>query len=61
MCVGCPDFVDMCTEGNCHNPDGGPYGKYAKFYLGDEYCEHLKEKYGHSHALYEDMFGEDDE
>ncbi len=44
MCIGCPDFVTYCNEGECCNPNDGPYGLYNKFYLGDEYCKHLKLK-----------------
>jgi len=61
MCGNCPDFVDICWEGTCHNPNGGPYGRAAKFYLGDTFCEHLTEKYGTSSAsLYDHVYYEHD-
>lgn len=61
MCGNCPDFVDMCWEGKCHKPNGGPYGRAAKFFLGDTFCEHLTEKYGTTSAsLYDHVYYEHD-
>ena len=61
MCGNCPDFVDMCTQGACHTPQGGRYSKYAKFYFGDTFCEHLAERYGTDDAsLYYHVYREHD-
>ena len=61
MCVNCPDMIDMCWQGDCVNPNGGPYNKYAKFYVGDLYCIHLKPVYGHDFAEWADLYKDDDE
>lgn len=61
MCFNCSDFIDMCWAESCYNPNGGKYRKARSFYLDDKYCEHMKEKYGHSHAIWEDRYGVDDE
>lgn len=46
MCINCSDFVESCSKDGCYNPDGGPYGRIRKFYLGDTLCEHLVQEYG---------------
>jgi hypothetical protein len=55
MCFNCSDFVDQCGAEGCYNPNGGPYRSFKKFYIGDTYCEHLKKKYGHELAEWEDV------
>lgn len=54
MCINCPDMITDCWKPGCYNPNGGNYGKSRKFYIGDEYCRHLQEQYGHTHAEWED-------
>lgn len=55
MCINCPDYVDSCSEGGCYNYDKL---RSKKFYVDDEYCEHLKKKYNKSVAVWEDTYGE---
>lgn len=55
MCLNCGDFVDMCWEDACYNPNGGRYGKAKKFYVDDKYCRHMQEKYGHEIASWADL------
>lgn len=54
MCVNCGDFVTMCGQDECHNPNGGLYAKFRKFYVGDTYCRHLQLELGHEKATWED-------
>ena len=54
MCVNCGDFVAMCGNDTCYNPNGGLYAKSRSFYLGNTYCVHLQEYYGHAVATWED-------
>lgn len=62
MCINCPDFVDQCSYEQCYNPDGGKFGMFRKFYVGDRYCEHMQTIYGHEIATFADKlrFVEDD-
>ena len=60
MCFNCGDFIDMCTHGDCTNPNGGAFNKYAKFYVGSKYCEHKREEYGHDTAEFADRYGDDE-
>lgn len=58
MCVNCGDFVDICGEDGCRNPNPRPgqlYGIMRSFYVGDPYCEHMAELYGHAVATWEDQ------
>jgi hypothetical protein len=50
MCVGCPDFVDSCSEGSCNRTQPGGRYKHTTFYLGDTFCEHLTDHHGTSNA-----------
>lgn len=59
MCFNCGDFVDLCFA--CGDPNGGPFGRAKKFYLDDEYCVHMKEKYGHDIARWQDRYPEDED
>jgi hypothetical protein len=59
MCMSCSDFVDYCSQGDCYNPNGGPFGYIRKFYIGDLYCEHLQKLYGHTHATSDEWENED--
>jgi len=45
VCGMCSDYVDDCGEGDCYNPEL-KRGKRRQFYLMDEFCEHLTEKWG---------------
>ena len=64
MCINCSDYIDRCDQHDTNwqvagNPqvNGKPKGVWY-FYAGDKYCEHLKEKYGHKTATFEDRYGE---
>jgi hypothetical protein len=59
LCFNCPDFIDQCFI--CGDPNGGPYEKAKKFYVGDRFCEHLAEQYGHDTTMFSDRYGEDEE
>lgn len=59
MCINCPDFIDMCWNEECKISDN-PYGGRPSFYIGDTYCKHLQEEYGHEKAQYGDLFGDDE-
>jgi hypothetical protein len=37
----CPDYVTSCREAECRGTR-----RYALFFLGDDMCKHLQEKYG---------------
>jgi len=49
MCIGCPDFIDICFE--C---DERP-GKGMSFYADDKYCVHMQKKHGHEIATFKDQ------
>ncbi len=59
MCLNCGDFIDLCFE--CGDPDGGPHSKAKKFYVDNQYCSHMIEKYGHKVATWEDRYGQEEE
>ena len=63
MCFNCPDVIEMCFNDECKMSDyrGDGRGTRPMFCYDDEYCKHLKEKYGHDRARWEDRYGEDDE
>lgn len=50
------DAVDVCWEGECGSLERGPYVKARNFYVGDEYCRHLREEHGHRYATEEDRY-----
>lgn len=49
----------MCFA--CGNPNGGPYEKAAKFYVGQAYCSHLAARHDHATAAWEDRYGPSEE
>lgn len=49
-------FVDICGVDECYDPHGGPHRKMRKFYIGDKYCRHMENKYGHETATWEDHY-----
>lgn len=59
MCFNCPDFIDQCFT--CGDPNAKQYGKAKSFYVGDKFCEHLAEQYGHDTASFRDRYGDEDE
>lgn len=62
MCVNCGDFVDICGEGDCRTKNVRPdqlYGIMRSFYVGDVYCEHMRLRYGHEVATWEDQLVEE--
>lgn len=42
MCMMCPDFVDLCTEGKCAEGTRG----YTAYYLMSTFCIHLSLRHG---------------
>lgn len=42
MCMMCPDFVDLCTEGKCAEGRNG----YTLYFLMDTFCVHLSLRHG---------------
>lgn len=60
MCFNCGDFIDYCREGSCHNPNADLFQRYRKFWVGDEYCKHLKLKYGHDRAEWSDRYQDEE-
>lgn len=61
MCINCGDWIDMCGQDECLNPNAGRYGKFKSFYIGAKYCRHLKEQYGHDYAEWGDRYKDEDE
>lgn len=59
MCFNCGDFIDLCFA--CGDPDGGPHARAKKFYVGDTFCEHMREKYGHETAEWRDRYGDEED
>lgn len=51
----------MCGKDECYQPNGGPYGRFRKFYVGATYCAHLREFYGHNIATWDDRYKDEDD
>ena len=57
MCVGCPDFVDICFQGSCGRTTQEGRLRGNTFYLDSlTFCEHLIALHGTSSPAHYDHF-----